>query len=141
MDGYNIKQVVPFFMVTDIGRSLKFYVDGLGFRMVNSWEPGGKLTWCWLQREGAALMLQEYGANDPRAGAVKGLWVALCFQCADALALYSEFLGKGLKPEEPFVGNNMWDVGLTDPDNYLIHFESPTEVPEETRYSEWVAKQ
>jgi len=141
MEGDNIRQVVPFFMVTDIRRSLTFYIDGLGFRFVNSWEPEGRLRWCRLQREAAALMLQEYGSNDPRAGAVKGIGVSLCFQCADALALYAEFLGKGLTPEEPFVGNNMWDVGLTDPDSYHIHFESPTEVPEETRYSDWAAKQ
>lgn len=140
MEGDNIKQAVPFFMVTDIQRSLKFYVDGLGFRMTKRWELNGKLTWCWLQREGAALMLQEYAPNDPRAAAVKGQGVALCFQCADALALYAEFLGNGLNPNEPFVGNNMWDVGLMDPDHYHIHFESPTEVPEEMKYSDWFTK-
>ena len=138
MEGGNIQQMVPFLMVTNISRSLQFYVEGLGFRLVNSWEPNGKLTWCWLQREGAALMLQEYGPNDPRAGAEKGLGVALCFQCFNALALYSEFLGRGLHPEEPFVGNALWDVGLTDPDHYHLHFGSPTDVPEETRYSEWL---
>jgi len=29
----NVKQAVPFFGVTDIQASLKFYVDGLGFTM------------------------------------------------------------------------------------------------------------
>jgi hypothetical protein len=85
-------------------------------------------------------MLQEYASHDARAAAVKGIGVALCFQCVDALALYSEFLGKGLTPEEPFVGNNMWDVGIADPDHYHLHFESPTDVPEETKYSEWKAE-
>jgi len=32
----------------------------------------------------------------------------------------------------------MWVVGLKDPDGYNILFESPTEVQEETLYSEWL---
>ena len=136
MSEFNIKQAVPFFMVVDIQRSLSFYISGLGFRVVNTWEPGGQLRWCWLQREGAALMLQEYGQ---RVDAVRGIGVSICFQCVDALALYHEFVGRGLAPAEPFVGNNLWDVGLTDPDGYRLHFESPTDVPEETTYTQWKA--
>jgi len=30
----------------------------------------------------------------------------------------------------------MWVTSLTDPDGYRIDFESPTDVPEETVYSE-----
>ncbi len=140
MDTYNIKQVTPFFWVKDIHRSLQFYVDGLGFQVLNTWEPNGKLTWCWLQREGAAMMLQEYRETDSRFHADKGIGVAIWFQCVDALSLYNEFMSRGLTPKEPFVGNNMWDVVLTDPDNYSIHFDSPTDVPEETTYSEWQAR-
>jgi hypothetical protein len=43
----------------------------------------------------------------------------------------------GLKPNEPFVGNNMWVVTIKDPDGYNLDFESPTDVPEETKYSDW----
>ena len=140
MDNFNIKMVTPFFMVENILGSLDFYVDRLGFVMTKTWEPGGKLTWCWLEREGVSLMLQEYRADDKRYGVKKGVGVALCYQCVDALALYSEFLSKGLKPKEPFVGNGFWDVELVDPDGYHIHFESPTDVPEETTYSQWLDK-
>ena len=133
----NIKQVTPFFMVTSMEASLRFYVEGLGFTLKNSWSPRGSIEWCWLEREGASLMLQEYRPNNPNIQAVKGVGVSLCFQCVDALALYHEFLAKGITLREPFVGNNMWDVALTDPDNYSIHFESPTDVPEETTYSAW----
>src|ERR1700743_635607 len=124
METYNIRQTTPFFRVESIRRSLEFYVDGLGFRMTRTWEPGGKLTWCWLQRETVSLMLQEYRADDKRYQTAKGIGAALCFQCADALLLYHEFLEKGLQPGEPFVGNGIWDVALKDPDGYHIHFES-----------------
>ena len=35
----NVKQAVPFFGVTNMESSLRFYVDGLGFKMKNSWIP------------------------------------------------------------------------------------------------------
>jgi lactoylglutathione lyase len=31
----------------------------------------------------------------------------------------------------------MWVVSLSDPDGYRLEFESPTDVPEETKLSEW----
>jgi len=114
----NIKQTVPFFMVTSMDVSLHFYVEGLGFTLKNTWTPGGKIEWCWLEREGAALMLQEYREGNPHVNAARGIGVSICFQCTDSLSLYSEFVSKGLEPREPFVGNHMWDVGILDPDGY-----------------------
>lgn len=142
-DGQNIKQAVPFFMVTDMERSLKFYVDGLGFELKNTWTPRGNIEWCWLQRDAAAIMLQEYrkdGQPDKQIDGILGEGVSMWFQCIDALELYHEFLSKGLIPREPFVGNGMWDVGIKDPDGYSLHFESATDVPEETIYSDWKNK-
>ncbi|RSL16347.1 putative glyoxalase superfamily protein PhnB [Edaphobacter aggregans] len=131
---HNIQQVVPFLMITNMEASLRFYVEGLGFTMTNKWIDKGKLRWCWLQLEGAALMLQEY-----RPGHIptikRGEGVSICFQCKDALALYRTFLSCGLTPREPFVGNAMWVTIITDPDGYKLDFESPTDVPEETLYS------
>ena len=34
----NVKQVVPFFMVSNLQASLRYYVDGLGFRMVHTYD-------------------------------------------------------------------------------------------------------
>jgi lactoylglutathione lyase len=31
----------------------------------------------------------------------------------------------------------MWVVPLRDPDGYSLFFESATDVPEETKYSQW----
>jgi len=134
----NIKLAVPFFMVRDMENSLKFYVKELGFEVTNQWTPQGKIEWCWLQREGVSLMLQEPRDKDKfdKEGP-KGKGISICFQCVDALALYHEFVANGVDIDEPFVGNNMWVVGFTDPDGYRLDFESPTDVPEETKYSEW----
>jgi hypothetical protein len=56
----NLKQAVPFFMVKKMELSLDFYTRGLGFELKLDWKPEGKIEWCWLERDGVALMLQEY---------------------------------------------------------------------------------
>jgi len=131
-------------MVSDMQASLKFYVDGLGFSILNTWTPHGKIEWCRLQRGGGPLMLQEFRTSETKPylmGEKPGLGVSVWFQCLDSLALYKEFLVNGITVNEPFVGNGLWDVSLKDPDGYSLHFESPTNVPEETTYSDWIKSQ
>ena len=131
----NLTQVLPFLGVTDVERSLNFYLDGLGFTMKHQWLPDGKLRWCWLTRGGASLMLQEFLPGRKPEGK-QGEGVSLAFQCEDAVALYREFRSRGIEAKEPFVGNSMWVTILSDPDGYKLDFESPTDVPEETKLSE-----
>jgi catechol 2,3-dioxygenase-like lactoylglutathione lyase family enzyme len=139
----NVTQAVPFFGVTNMEASLRFYVDGLGFQLKNSWipdrpedKPDGRIRWCWLQRGGAALMLQEF-LPERRPKETLGTGTSVCFTCDDALALYREFRSRGIRTRtRPFVGNGLWVVPLTDPDGYRIEFESPTDVPEETELEE-----
>ncbi|HET9744971.1 MAG TPA: VOC family protein [Chitinophagaceae bacterium] len=133
----NLRQTVPFFMVTSMDESLDFYIRGLGFEIKIDWRPEGRIEWCWLERDGIALMLQEY-RKDFLPKEKRGVGVSICFMCNDSLALYKEFLQSGLSPREPFVGNKLWVVELIDPDGYNICFESPTEVAEETSYAEWI---
>jgi catechol 2,3-dioxygenase-like lactoylglutathione lyase family enzyme len=102
-----VKQSVPFFMVSDMQASLRFYVDGLGFTKTGEWIPKDRGT--------------------------LGLGVSVCFMCDDALAIYRETKARGLRvATQPFVGNNAWVLEFTDPDGYQVLFESPTDVPEET---------
>ncbi|HET6995044.1 MAG TPA: VOC family protein [Chitinophagaceae bacterium] len=135
----NVRQAVPFFMVRDIQVSIGFYIDGIGFKMTNSWVDKGRLRWCWLQLDGASVMLQEYVTQErhisPPEKSSEG--VSIYFICEDALIIYETVRSHGLPVSEPFVGNNMWVVGLKDPDGYNLFFESATDVPEETRYSHW----
>lgn len=139
----NVKQAVPFFGVIDMQQSLAFYVDGLNFRMTNKWIDDGKLRWCWLEIDSAAIMLQEFRKEGPNAsspGGKLGTGMSICFICEDALEIYRRALDRGLQPSEPFVGNNMWVTSLTDPNGYKIEFESYTDVPEDTTLSEYLAE-
>ena len=131
----NVQQAVPFFMVSDIDTSLRFYIDGLGFTKTIEWVDEGKLRWCWLELGGAAMMLQEFwkSGNHSNVPAEKlGMGVCICFICKDALALYFDFKARGIAAKRPFVGNRMWVASIVDPDGYRLDFESPTDAPEES---------
>ncbi len=105
----NVKQVVPSFGVTNMEASLRFYVDGLGFKMKQRWIPAernldGRIRWCWLQLGEAAIMLQEY-LPEHRPKETLGTGTSVCFMCEDALALYREFKSRGIQTRQrPFVG-------------------------------------
>lgn len=150
----NVKQAVPFFGITNMEASLKFYIDGLGFKMKHWWipdraedNPDGRIRWCWLELGEAAVMLQEFRKEgehniylEGRITAIPeklGVGVSINFQCHDSLALYHEFKSRGIQiAKKPFVGNGLWCVNVTDPDGYKLWFNSPTDIPEETELAE-----
>jgi len=135
----NINQAVPFFGVVDMDRSVRYYVDGLGFKMTKKWIHEEKLRWCWLERGSAALMLQDFweeGHHSNIPTEKLGVGISICFICEDALAIYSEVRSRGIQASKPFVGNGMWVTSLSDPDGYELHFESYTDVQEGTEFAE-----
>jgi catechol 2,3-dioxygenase-like lactoylglutathione lyase family enzyme len=135
----NLRQAVPFFAVSNMENSLRFYVDGLGFEMADKWIDDGTVRWSRLQRGGAALMLQDFRRDGGKFWSPEGklgLGVSIMFLCDDALALYREFTARGVSASKPFVGNGMWVTSLRDPDGYSVEFESRTDVPEDTTFDD-----
>lgn len=140
----NVKQAIPFFGVTDMESSLRFYVAALGFTMKRHWVPAGdehypsdgRIRWCSLELGDVTIMLQEFMPHLRPMGAL-GTGASVSFMCEDALALYREFKSRGVHPRSrPSVGNGMWVVPLVDPDGYRIEFSSPTDAPEESELEE-----
>lgn len=133
----NVQQAVPFFGITNMEASLRFYVDGMGFEMTTKWTPDGdgRVRWCWLELGNAAIMLQEYRESKKPEGKL-GTGVTTCFQCKDALAIYREFRARGIDAKRPFVGNGLWVTSAQDPDGYKLEFASPTDAPEESLFTE-----
>lgn len=147
MTSANVKQAVVFFGVTNMEASLRFYVDGLGFKMKRWWipdqadgqgdyKPDGRIRWCWLELGEAAIMLQEF-LPERQPSETLGTGVNVCFQCEDARALYREFKSHGVQTRNrPSVGNRLWVVPVIDPDGYCMEFSSPTDAPEDTLLEE-----
>jgi hypothetical protein len=45
-------------------------------------------------------------------------------------------IARGAAAKRPFVGNALWVTSVRDPDGYHLDFESPTDVAEDTVYSD-----
>ena len=134
-----VQQAVPFFAVSNIEASVRYYVDRLGFAMARSWVVEGKLRWCWLQIGNAALMLQQFpreGHDSWRPEGKVGEGVTIYFKCRDARAIYREATRRGAEASKPVVGNGQWETNLSDPDGYRIVFVSQTDLAEDTELSE-----
>lgn len=136
----NVTQTAPLLAVSNMELSIHFYVNGLGFKISDKWLDEGKLRWCWLQLGSGALMLQEFKKEGHDAWVPKGQvgeGVSINFICNNALLIYRELKSKGIPVKKPFVGNAMWVVGLSDPDGYNLFFESVTDMPEDSEYSDY----
>jgi len=134
-----VTQAVPFFRVSDMEESLRFYRDGLGFETADTWVVDGKIRWCWLELGDAAVMLQQFpteGVDSWTPKAEVGEGVSIYFMCTDAIAIYRGLVSRGVRASRPKVGNGMWEVSLQDPDGFRLHFESRTDAPEGSVYSE-----
>lgn len=119
-----ISELVPLLYVDNVDDSVAFYRDQLGFRLAATWEPDGKLAWCRMEREGAAVMLQQACDEDGPADQ-RGRGVGFFFHCDDAAAFHRELAVRGLSvapPELAFYG--MTQVFVKDPDGYQLCFQS-----------------
>ena len=134
----NLEQAVPFFRVADIAESVRFYVDGLGFRIGPKWVVESELRWCWLSRGGVAFMLQQFpsqGHDGWKPSGRAGEGVSICVMCRDSRGLHEELRERGVDASRPHVANGLWVTTVFDPDGFRIDFESPAEVSEDSGQS------
>jgi uncharacterized glyoxalase superfamily protein PhnB len=134
----NIKQAVPFFWVSDMEASLKYYIQGLGFELTNKWLDHEKVRWCWIQHGGAALMLQEFwkrGKHTNTPVGKLGEGVSIYFICEDALTFFNDVRSRGIAATQPVVRNSLWTTSLHDPDGYNMVFESTSDQAEDTVFT------
>jgi len=124
--------VCPLLEVFDMPASLRFYRDGIGFRVIRSSPPGDRCDWAWLELDGAELMLNTAYEEDerppaPDPGRVLGHGdTTLFFGCPDVDAAYGELAARGLAVEKPTIRDyGMKQLSLTDPDGFKLCFQSP----------------
>lgn len=115
--------VCPHFLVSDLGRSLDYYVDVLGFDRPPLW--GDPPVFAMPQRDGFIVMLNQADGLTPRPGG-EGTWDAY-FWCDDADALYAEVKARGaivLHPPEDRADYGNREFAVRDPDGYVLAFAS-----------------
>ncbi len=112
----------PGFTVNDVGKSLAWYRDVLGFAVQERWEHEGKLRGAWLQAGSVGFMI---GQDDWKKGRnrKKGAGFRLyCTTAQDVDALARRIVARGGKldqvpRDQPW---GMRDFALTDPDGFKI---------------------
>jgi catechol 2,3-dioxygenase-like lactoylglutathione lyase family enzyme len=133
MTGSAFPSLVPELDVSDLNRSLPFYVGTLGF-VVRFQRPEERFA--YLEREGAHLMLEEAAGPGRRfrtAELIKpyGRGINLQIRASDVIELHSNVLLAGIslvvELEERWYRQNGMERGnrqfvVADPDGYLLRF-------------------
>lgn len=127
-----IQGVTTLLEVFDMPRSIAFYRDVLGFKIVNTSQPGDHFSWALLRNNDVALMLNTAYEDDDRPPVPDPVRVSghgdteLFFGCPDVESAYSHFRAHGVKVDEPTVRNyGMNQLWVTDPDGFKLCFQCP----------------
>jgi catechol 2,3-dioxygenase-like lactoylglutathione lyase family enzyme len=125
--------VTPNLVVADVGRSLAFYRDVLGFSLVATVPDAAPFVFAWVQRDGVSVFLNSVEAvrkdlaelASRPVGGLNTLYVVLeADSIADGVDGMLASIGSrahvimGLKDQ--FYG--MREFGIEDPDGYVIFF-------------------
>ena len=132
----DIRGVCPYFEVYDMPASLRFYIDQLGFTMVeHSPHLGGdpyRFHWVWLRLGTADVMLNTcYEFDDERPTREEHLRLrphrdaCLFFGCPDVDAAYAELTAHGVAIDQPpkVAPYGMKQMYFRDPDGFGLCFQ------------------
>jgi predicted enzyme related to lactoylglutathione lyase len=107
---------------TDLGRTIAFYRERLGFVVTGCWPGATAPTWCELSRDGAQLMF--FLADGGQSPALTGV-VYLTVEGVDALARELAERGAVFAWGPETMSYGMREVAVRDPDGYLVGFWEP----------------
>lgn len=127
-----IRGMTPLLQVFDMGSSLKFYCDVLGFKIVqtdaNSVAPNH--NWVWLRLNEIDLMLNTAYEYDKRPSTADPRRVAthddtcLYFGAPDVDAVCAHLRAQGLAVKEPTIAPyGMKQLYISDPDGFGLCFQ------------------
>ena len=128
VESLRLRSLTPSYTVDDLERSLRFYVEGLGFTLEERWEEEGELRGVMLVAGTCHLGLsQDDGAKgrDRQKGAGFRIWAETTHDL-DALAARAREHGiecDGPKTE-PWGSRTLT---VTDPDGFKMTFSPPQE--------------
>jgi catechol 2,3-dioxygenase-like lactoylglutathione lyase family enzyme len=129
-----VKGVTPMVQVFDMPRSIRFYRDLLGFKVLSSSKSMSadpdNVNWVLLQLSNAEIMLNTaYDPDDVPEAPEPGRWsghqdTCLYFGCPDVDGAYQHMVSHGLEVDPPKVAwYGMKQLYLKDPDGFGICFQ------------------
>jgi glyoxylase I family protein len=131
-----VKGVAPMVQVFNMPRSIAFYRDVLGFKVVSaakamSADPDD-VNWVMLRLSNAEIMLNTaYDPDDVPQAPEPGRWsghqdTCLYFACPDVDGAYQHLVAQGVDVNPPAVAwYGMKQLYLKDPDGFGICFQWP----------------
>ncbi len=123
-----LKQMIPMLNVSNIGTSISFYQDALGFKVVSDEASVQEWKWAIIASGTTELMLSET-EHPPTLAKIANVlqsedWPVLFYFYPEAVKpLHQSLLDKGYAPSElseTFYG--MLEFSLQDPDGHLLCF-------------------
>lgn len=118
----------PYFIVSDLERSLDYYCDVLGFTRPRLW--GEPPCFAMPSRDGFILMLSQTEASPQPNAVHDGAWDAY-FWITDADALFQEFTARGahVAYEICVQEYDIKEFAIKDPDGHILAFGQPMNAP------------
>jgi catechol 2,3-dioxygenase-like lactoylglutathione lyase family enzyme len=120
--------ISPFFIVSDVARTIAFYREKLGFETTFQ-EPDRNPFFAIIRRDGAQLFVKSDGEiaplpNPKRHPSMR--WDAYVY-APDPDALAAEFVDRGAAFSAPLTDTHdgLRGFELTDPDGYVLFFGRP----------------
>jgi catechol 2,3-dioxygenase-like lactoylglutathione lyase family enzyme len=129
-----VRGLAPLIEVWDMPASLAFYRDKLGFRVTGDSGQGDESGWVMLELGNATIMLNTAYDDGERPDAPDPARVAahhdtcIYFGCPDVDAAYEHLKANGIDAGPPTIAPyGMKQLYVTDPDNYNLCFQWPSE--------------
>jgi glyoxylase I family protein len=126
----DVKGCAPLLQVYDMGTSVRFYRDQIGFAVTGTdGKPAESCDWCMLELGDVTVMLNtRYEAHD-RPAAPDPVRVehhddtAIYFGCPDVDAAYTELRSRGVEAKKPFITHyGFKTMTMKDPDGFTLIF-------------------
>jgi catechol 2,3-dioxygenase-like lactoylglutathione lyase family enzyme len=120
--------ISPFFIVSDVARSIAFYEERLGFSVAYK-GPDDDLFFAIIYRDGAQIFLKSESGIEPVPNHARHphlRWDSFVF-APDPDGLHAEFARRGAAFSEPLqdTHDGLRGFEITDPDGFVLFFGRP----------------
>ena len=120
-----ITAISPFFIVSNVDRSIAFYRDKLGFETTFQ-DPARDPFFAVIRRDGVQLLLKSDARVEPLPNVQRHPWMAwdAFVYAPDPDALAAEFTDLGVAFSAPLedTSSGLRGFEITDPDGYVLFF-------------------